>query len=90
MEHKLIYTEKPNFVEITCTEGHYITNWNKEDIMEFADAKLMICPLGFDMTDYYCITEEEHNTCLNQQIEAYKAREAEEQNKRNRKSPIPL
>lgn len=83
MEHKLIYTEKPNFVEITCTEGHYITNWDKEDITEFADAKLMICPLGFDVSGYYCITEEEHNTYLNQQIEAYKAREAEEQNKRN-------
>jgi hypothetical protein len=81
MEHKLIYTEKPNFVEITCTEGHYITNWDKNDIMEFADAKLMICPLGFDMTDYYCITEEEHNTYIEQQMQ--KAKEAEEQNKRN-------
>lgn len=78
MEHELIYTQKPNFIEITCTQGHYITNWNKEDIIEFADATLMICPLGFDVSGYYCITEEEHNMYTQQQIERLKEIEEEE------------
>ena len=66
------------FVKVWCDEGHYITNWDKQDIKDYTDAKIMYCPLIYDISKYYCVTDEEHTRYLAEQ-EA-KARE-EENNK---------
>lgn len=62
------YSDK-GYIEVKCTEGHYITNWDKKDIMEFTDAIMMYCPLDYDISGYYCLTVEEHNT-YNAELEA--------------------
>ena len=31
---KIIVDEAKGFTKVECVDGHYITNWNKEDIME--------------------------------------------------------
>lgn len=56
-------TKHEQFIEIKCADGHYISNWDGEDIMKYTAAKVMYCPLDFDINahDYYCVTEEEHN-----------------------------
>ena len=66
------------FVKVWCENGHYITNWNKQNIEDYTDAKIMYCPIGFDISTYYCVSDEEHTRYLEEQ-EA-KARE-EENNK---------
>ena len=67
------------YLKVWCSEGHYITDWNKENIMDFRFAKTMYCPLGYDLTAYYCITDEECENYEKQMIEAY---EKERENNR--------
>lgn len=64
MDKEIIITkyDDKGFIEVKCADGHYITNWDKKDIMEFTDAKIMYCPLNYDIekNKYYCLTDEEH------------------------------
>lgn len=62
--------DKLNFKKVTCKEGHYITNWNKENILDYTSAKTMYCPMNTDLDKFYCITEDEHNELMEQQIKA--------------------
>ena len=66
------------FVKIWCDEGHYITNWGKQDIKDYRDAKIMYCPIGFDISTYYCVSDEEHTQYLAEQ----EAKAREEENNR--------
>lgn len=69
-EHLIIeYNEKFNFNKVTCPEGHYITNWDKQDIREYTASKIMFCPTSLDLSNYYCLTEEEHNELMEKQEE---------------------
>lgn len=52
--------ETYNYKKVTCREGHYITNWDKADVMKYTYAKIMYCPLDTNLEEYYCVTEEEH------------------------------
>lgn len=52
--------ETLKFKKVTCTEGHYITNWDKVDILDYTSARIMFCPLTTDLEPFYCVTEEEH------------------------------
>lgn len=52
--------EKLKFKKITCKENHYITSWDKENILEFYSAKILFTPINVDISKYYCITEEEN------------------------------
>lgn len=65
------YSDKGYF-EVKCADGHYITNWDKNDILKFTDAKIMYCPLDYDISGYYCLTEEEHNEYIAQLEEKIK------------------
>ena len=67
MTEHLIVETREKFLVVTCSEGHYITNWNKEDILKYTSAKVMYCPLNTDLNDYYCVTEEEHNELVEKQ-----------------------
>lgn len=69
MNEHLIIENREKFMVVTCSEGHYITNWDKEDVRNYTSAKTMYCPLGYDISEYYCMTEEEHNRLMEQQRE---------------------
>lgn len=68
------YSDK-GYIEVKCTEGHYITNWDKKDILEFTDSKIMYCPLNYNLDAYYCLTDEEHNAYVAEQIAKIKEME---------------
>ena len=81
-EHLIVeINEKFNFKKVTCKEGHYITDWNKENILDFTSSTTMYCPMDTDLSIYYCISEEEYNKLMEQQEIAFKTREEEERNK---------
>lgn len=62
--------DKFNFKKVTCKEGHYITDWDKVDILKYTSAKVMFCPMSTDLEKFYCITEDEHNELMEKQIKA--------------------
>lgn len=72
--------DKLNFKKVTCKEGHYITNWNKEDILEYTSAVIMYCPLNTNLDSFYCLTEEEHNALMVEKELKIKEREEELRN----------
>lgn len=68
-EHLIVeINEMYNFKKITCKEGHYITDWNKEDILEFTASKIMFAPISTDLSGYYCITDEEYEKLMDEQL----------------------
>ena len=69
--------EDYGFLILTCSEGHYISNWNKVDILEFTSAKKIFCPADTDTTQFYCLTEEEHNELVELQRQAIEQKEKE-------------
>lgn len=69
-----IYTEK-GYIKVECADGHYITDWDKKDILEFTDSKIMYCPLNYNLDAYYCLTDEEHNAYVAEQIAKIKEME---------------
>lgn len=70
MNEHLVVENREKFMVVTCSEGHYITNWDKEDIKLYTSAKTMYCPLNYDLSTYYCVTEEQHNEWMEKQKEA--------------------
>ena len=48
------------------------------NIEEYTDAKIMYCPIGFDISTYYCVSDEEHTKYLAEQ----EAKAREEENNR--------
>lgn len=81
MNEHLLIEEKELFLRVTCTEGHYITNWDGENILKYASAKVMYCPKTIDLSKYYCLTEEEHEANIKALEEAIKL---EEENNRKK------
>lgn len=69
MEH-LIIEVMEKFIKVTCSEGHFITNWDKVNILEYTCAKTMYTPLNADLSTYYCLTDEEHAEYEKKQMEA--------------------
>lgn len=59
MSEHLIVEKGEKYIKVTCSEGHYITKWNKENVLDFSYAKIMYCPLTIDLSVYYCLTDEE-------------------------------
>lgn len=70
--------EKLGFLEVKCKEGHYITNWDKKDVVQYNSATVMYCPMSISLDDYYCVTDEENERLIAQQIERLKEIEEEE------------
>lgn len=71
MEHKINieFNEKFNFYKLTCSEGHCMTDWNKEFIEDFTYSKIIYCPINKDHSNIYCITDEEKNRLEKEQLE---------------------
>lgn len=82
IEH-LIITEKEKYLVVTCSEGHYITNWDGKDIIKYTSAKAMYCPKTTDLSNYYCLTEEEHAANEEEQKKAIE-KEIENKNKNHK------
>lgn len=78
---EIIYTD--NFIKVSCKEGHYLTNWDKQNILQYTDSKVMYCPLNYDLSEFYCVTEAEHNNYMEQQMQRAKELEAERNNEVN-------
>lgn len=69
MEHKIIVEEKEKFLKVYCSEGCFITDWDREDIKNFNSFRVMYCPKTIDLSRYYCITEEENSELMKKQEE---------------------
>lgn len=52
------YFEDKGFQKVWCSEGHYMSNWDKKDILEYTSAKVLYAPIGYDWSDYYCVSDE--------------------------------
>ena len=84
-EHLLVETnDEYKFLKVTCKEGHYITNWDKEDILNYNSSKIMYCPLNIDLSKYYCVTEEENAQYYEDREKAEEQIRIEEEKKREK------
>lgn len=63
-----IYRETDKFIEITANEGYVLTDWDKQDILSYTSTKIMVCPLNYDYSGYYTITDEEDERLMNDQL----------------------
>ena len=81
MSHLIIeYNEKYNFNKITCPEGHYITDWDKQDIKQYTASTIMYAPTNVNLDNYYCITVAEHSEYMDKQLEELTKEEHEREN----------
>ena len=73
-EHlKIEYNEKYNFNKVTCTEGHFITNWDGVDYKDYVASTIMYTPATTNLDNYYCVTEEEHKENMVKHLAAVEA-----------------
>lgn len=79
MEHIInveIFEDK-GFKKIWCSDGHYMTDWNKENIEQFTYSRIIYCPISLDHSNIYCITEEEKERLEKEQMEFIENKEKE-------------
>lgn len=74
MSHLIVeFNEEYNFNKITCVEGHYITDWDGNDITTYCGSKMMFAPANYNLENYYCIEDARHNELMElQKIEMEK------------------
>lgn len=83
-EHlKIEYNEKYNFNKVTCTDGHFITNWDGVDYREYTASTVMYAPVSVNLDEYYCVTEEQHKYNLDKHLAAVEAEMAKVENEIN-------
>ena len=75
MDFIIEVNDKLNFKKVTCKEGHYITNWDRQNILDYTSAKIMFCPISTDLEPFYCITDEEHNLLMEELEKELRERE---------------
>lgn len=83
MAHEILVekVDSYNFIKLSCSEGHYITDWNEgDDIKNFFYCLVLCCPPDTDITKYRCITAEEGDR-LQQMREDAEREEMEKENK---------
>lgn len=78
MDKHIRIEQHDKFLKVFCDEGHYITNWDMVDIKDYTFAKIMYCNHDYDISKYYCVTDEEHS----QYIAEQEAKAREEDNNR--------
>lgn len=57
-----------NSIVVKAAEGYVLTTWDEQDIMDYTFAKIMYCPLTFDVTQIREITDEESEKLLEEQL----------------------
>ena len=67
--------EEKKYKKVWCKENHYITNWNKVNILDYTSFRIMYCPIQTDLSIFYCGTDEEHERLIKEQEEAIKNEE---------------
>lgn len=76
MEINKVFNEQYNFWVISCPEGHMITSWNEgDDILEYTSFEIAYAPKNADLSIYHCITIEEDEKLMNEQLEMIKQQE---------------
>lgn len=77
-EHLFIeQNEQHKFYKVTCTEGHIITMWDGENILDYSYGKSLYCPLTTDLSKIRCLSDEQHQEYLAQQRTAEEERRKE-------------
>ena len=69
--HNIIkeYNEKLNLMVLKCTEGCKITSWNEgDDIMNYTSFSIAYCPVDTDTSIYHCVTIEEDEKYMAEQV----------------------
>lgn len=69
--HEIIkeYNEKLNLIVLKCTEGCKITSWNEgDDIMNYTSFSIAYCPVDTDTSIYRCVTIEEDEKYMAEQV----------------------
>lgn len=76
MKHLIVeFNETYNFNKITCVEGHYITDWDGNDITTYSGSKMMFAPANYNLENYYCVEDARHNELMELQREEMKKQE---------------
>lgn len=55
------------YIKVQCKDGHYLTDWDKKDILDYTYSKVMFCPLNYNLDNYYCVSDEEHGRYVAEQ-----------------------
>jgi hypothetical protein len=64
------YNEKLNLMVLRCPEGCRITSWNEgDDILNYSSFSVAYCPVDADTSIYHCISAEEDEKYLAEQLE---------------------
>lgn len=70
------YNETLNLIVLSCPEGCQITSWNDgDDIMDYSSFTVAYCPANTDTSIYHCITDEENERLLKEQMIEIEKRE---------------
>lgn len=63
------YNERLNLLVLKCTEGCKITSWNEGDnILDYTSFSVAYCPADTDTSIYHCVTIEEDERYIAEQI----------------------
>lgn len=85
-EHLIVeVNEEKGYKKVYCTEGHFLTDWDKEDILNFNSGRIMFCPINTDIDGYWCLTDEENAVLEKQKFDKIREIEEEKRNKVLRK-----
>lgn len=84
-EHLFIeQNEQHQFYKVTCSEGHIITMWDGENILDYSYGKALYCPLTSDLSKIRCLTDEQHQEYLRlQEIAMEERRKEYEESRKN-------
>ena len=56
---KITIRETDRFIEIYADNGYVLTNWNKDNILDYTSTKMLVCPLNYDYSGFYTISDED-------------------------------
>lgn len=63
------YNERLNLNKLSCSEGCKMTSWKEgDDIMEYSSFTVAYCPKDADTSIYYCISDEEDERLMQEQL----------------------
>jgi hypothetical protein len=63
------YNERLNLIKLSCSEGCKMTSWKEgDDIMEYSSFTVAYCPKDADTSIYYCISDEDDERLMQEQL----------------------
>lgn len=75
------FNEQFRFWVISCPEGCMITRWNEgDDILDYSAFEVAYCPENADITAYHCISVEDHEMLMAEQMNKINEEERKNEN----------